>query len=40
MSTMSVVRTLKNFIKKGVVKEESGYVEIIDDDGLNMLTEL
>ena len=40
MSTMSVVRTIKIFIKKGIIKEDAGYVEIIDEKGLEMLTEL
>ncbi len=39
MSTMSVVRTLKNFIKKETIKEESGYMEIIDKEALEELTE-
>jgi CRP/FNR family transcriptional regulator len=39
MSTMSVVRTLKNFQKKGMVSEESGYLNIIDSEGLESLSE-
>jgi len=39
MSTMSVVRTLKNFQKKGAVIEESGYLNIIDSEGLESLSE-
>jgi CRP-like cAMP-binding protein len=39
MSTMSVVRTLKNFVKKGLVNEEAGYLEIIGGGDLERLSE-
>lgn len=39
MSTMSVVRTIQNFIKKCIIKESSGNMEIIDNQGLEILSE-
>ena len=39
MSTMSVVRTIQNFIKKGIISESSGNMEIIDYQSLEKLSE-
>ncbi|MGM0497054.1 MAG: Crp/Fnr family transcriptional regulator [Bacteroidota bacterium] len=39
MSTMSVVRTIQSFIKKGIIKESSGNMEIMDKQGLEKLSE-
>jgi len=39
MSTMSVVRTIQNFIKKGIISESSGNMEIIDYQTLEQLSE-
>ena len=38
MSTMSVVRTIQNFIKKGVIKESSGNMQITDSQELEKLS--
>ncbi len=38
MSTMSVVRTIQKFIKKGIIKESSGNIEVIDSTGLEELS--
>ena len=38
MSTMSVVRTIQSLIKKSLIKEDSGYLSVIDESGLRDLS--
>lgn len=40
MSTMSVVRTLQMFIKKGIIGEESGIMEVINGEELESLSQI